>query len=190
MCRRPVADCARLRLRLRVEQVRTQREVPVRRRQRTVGVGLLQRVSVFRLRRSLTEFSMPLTAEHFEGPNVFVWSSQLSTSLEHEKSRETLKSIQTGKSIELWMRRRSHDMAFTYLVRVVPIRHEGSQPMLVTFRLLTPVTGELQSRLGLGRRMTAAHTDTRPHHNWNLGSNHGHSGPDRAVSGGPAAHPR
>jgi hypothetical protein len=29
----------------------------------------------------------------------------------------------------------------------VPLRHEGSQPMAVTFRLLTPLTGELQLRL-------------------------------------------
>lgn len=87
--------------------------------------------------------------EHFEGPDAFVWSSQLSTSPTRKKGREILESLETGKAIELWMRRKGNDIAFTYLGRVVPLRHEGSEPMLVTFRLLTPLTGELQSRLGL-----------------------------------------
>ncbi|OBJ70974.1 DUF3427 domain-containing protein [Mycobacterium sp. 1274756.6] len=87
--------------------------------------------------------------EHFEAPDIFVWSSQSSTKPEGKKGREILYALQTGKSIELWMRRKSTDGAFTYLGRVVPQSHEGSQPMLVTFRLLTPLSGELQSRLGV-----------------------------------------
>lgn len=94
-------------------------------------------------------------AEHFEGPDAFVWSSQLSTSPERKKGREILDALETGKSIELWMRRKGQDPAFTYLGRVVPISHEGSEPMLVKFRLLTPLTGELQSRLGF-----TVHNDT------------------------------
>ncbi len=88
-------------------------------------------------------------AEHFEGLDVFVWSSQLSTSPERKKGREILESMETGKSIELWMRRRGNDVAFTYIGRVVPLSHQGAEPMLVTFRLLTPLSGELQSQLGL-----------------------------------------
>ncbi|MCC5582237.1 DUF3427 domain-containing protein, partial [Microtetraspora sp. AC03309] len=88
-------------------------------------------------------------AEHFEGPDVFVWSSQLSTKPTGKKGREILESLSTGKSIELWMRRKGNDVAFTYLGRVVPLGHEGSEPMLVTYRLLTPLTGDLQSRLAL-----------------------------------------
>lgn len=80
---------------------------------------------------------------------MFVWSSQLSTSPTRKKGREILESLETGKAIELWMRRKGNDIAFTYLGRVVPIRYEGSEPMLVTFRLLTPLSGELQSRLGV-----------------------------------------
>lgn len=86
--------------------------------------------------------------EHFEGPDVFVWSSQTTTSPERKKGKEILNALETGKSIELWMRRRGNDPAFTYLGRVVPISHEGAEPMLVKFRLLTPMSGELQSRLG------------------------------------------
>jgi hypothetical protein len=73
----------------------------------------------------------------------------LSTSPERKKGREILDALETGKSIELWMRRKGSDIAFTYLGRVMPISHEGSEPMLVTFRLLTPLTSELQSQLGL-----------------------------------------
>ena len=87
--------------------------------------------------------------EHFESPEIFVWSSQLSTSPERKKGREILDALETGKSIELWMRRKGSDIAFTYLGRVVPLSHEGSEPMLVTFRLLTPLTSEIQSQLGL-----------------------------------------
>ncbi|WP_024440929.1 DUF3427 domain-containing protein [Mycobacterium sp. UM_WGJ] len=87
--------------------------------------------------------------EHFEAPDIFVWSSQSSTAPGGKKGKEILDALQTGKSIELWMRRKSTDGAFTYLGRVVPLRHEGSEPMLVTFRLLTPLSGELRSRLGV-----------------------------------------
>ena len=88
-------------------------------------------------------------AEHFEGPDVFVWSSQLSTKPSGKKGKEILESLSTGKSIELWMRRRGADTAFTYVGRVVPLSYEGSEPMLVTYRLLTPLTSDLQSQLGL-----------------------------------------
>jgi superfamily II DNA or RNA helicase/HKD family nuclease/diadenosine tetraphosphate (Ap4A) HIT family hydrolase len=88
-------------------------------------------------------------AEHFEGPDVFVWSSQTSTKPTGKKGREILETLSTGKSIELWMRRRGDDTAFTYLGRVVPLSYEGSEPMLVTYRLLTPLTSDLQSQLGL-----------------------------------------
>lgn len=88
-------------------------------------------------------------AEHFEGPDIFVWSSQMSTKPTGKKGREILESMSTGKSIELWMRRRGQDTAFTYLGRVVPLSYEGSEPMLVTYRLLTPLTSDLQSQLGL-----------------------------------------
>ena len=87
--------------------------------------------------------------DHFEAPDIFVWSSQLSTSPEGKKGREVLNALETGTAIELWARQRSQDVGFIYLGRVVPLRHEGSQPMSVTFRLLTPLTGELQSRLGV-----------------------------------------
>ncbi|GAB98507.1 putative ATP-dependent helicase [Gordonia namibiensis NBRC 108229] len=84
--------------------------------------------------------------EHFEGPDLFVWSSQNSTKPEGKKGREILEAPATGKSIELWMRRKPSD-PFTYLGRVIPLGHEGSQPMTVKYRLLTPLSGELRRRL-------------------------------------------
>ncbi|WP_168702510.1 DUF3427 domain-containing protein [Gordonia paraffinivorans] len=84
--------------------------------------------------------------EHFEGPDLFVWSSQNSTKPEDKKGREILEAPASGKAIEMWMRRKPSD-PYTYLGRVIPLRYEGSQPMMVTFRLLTPLSGELRRRL-------------------------------------------
>jgi superfamily II DNA or RNA helicase/diadenosine tetraphosphate (Ap4A) HIT family hydrolase/HKD family nuclease len=84
--------------------------------------------------------------EHFEAPDVFVWSSQSSTRPEGKKGKEILRALETGMCVELWMRRKGGP--FTYLGRVVPLSHEGSQPMLVMFRLLTPLSRELQTSLG------------------------------------------
>jgi hypothetical protein len=91
----------------------------------------------------------PQYVEHFEAPDIFVWSSQMSTKPAGKKGKEILNALETGKSIEMWMRRRGRDGAFTYLGRVAPASYEGSEPMLVTFRLLTPLSGELQSRFGV-----------------------------------------
>ena len=91
----------------------------------------------------------PPHVDHFESPEVFVWSSQLSTAPEGKKGREILNALETGKAIELWVRRRSQDVAFTYTGRVIPLRHDGSQPMSVEFRLMTPLSGEVQTRLGI-----------------------------------------
>ncbi|MDH3026870.1 DUF3427 domain-containing protein, partial [Gordonia alkanivorans] len=81
-----------------------------------------------------------------KGPDLFVWSSQNSTKPEGKKGREILRAPATGKSIELWMRRKPSD-PFTYLGRVIPLGREGSQPMTVKYRLLTPLSGELRRRL-------------------------------------------
>lgn len=84
----------------------------------------------------------------FEARDVFEWSSQASTAPDGKKGREILESLETGKPIELWMRQKS-TQPFSYLGRVAPLSHKGSRPMLVTFRLMTPLSGELESRLGV-----------------------------------------
>jgi hypothetical protein len=85
--------------------------------------------------------------DHFEDAERFVWSSQTSTSPDGKKGREILDALETGTSIHLWARQKKTDIAFTYCGLVVPILHAGSKPMSVTFRLLTPLTSDVWSRL-------------------------------------------
>ena len=86
--------------------------------------------------------------DHFEGPDTMVWSSQASTHPDGKKGREVLESLETGTQLHLWVRRRKADGAFTYCGLVVPVSHEGSKPMSVRFRLLTPLDPELRRRFG------------------------------------------
>ena len=76
--------------------------------------------------------------DHFEGDSTFVWSSQTSTGPEGKKGREIIGALERGTFIHLWVRRRKTDVAFAYLGLVVPVSHEGTKPMSVRFRLLTP----------------------------------------------------
>ena len=81
--------------------------------------------------------------DHFEGRDTFVWSSQASTSPEGKRGREVLEALETGTELHLWARPRKKDGSFRYLGLVVPVSHEGSKPMSVTFRLLTPLDDDL-----------------------------------------------
>ena len=85
--------------------------------------------------------------DHFEGDATFVWSSQTSTGPDGKKGREIIGALESGTFIHLWARRRKNDVAFAYLGLVVPISHEGSKPMSVRFRLLTPAPNELVRQL-------------------------------------------
>ena len=79
--------------------------------------------------------------DHFEGAGDFVWSSQTSTSPEGKKGQEILNALENGTRVHLFARRKKTDVAFTYLGLIAPISHEGSKPMSVRFRLLTPIAG-------------------------------------------------
>jgi hypothetical protein len=85
--------------------------------------------------------------DHFEDAGTFIWSSQTSTTPESKKGGEILDALETGTEIHLWVRRRRTDVAFIYLGLVVPLTQSGSQPMSVTFRLLTPVSSETWKQL-------------------------------------------
>ena len=85
--------------------------------------------------------------DHFDGVDTFVWSSQTSTGPAGKKGREILNALDAGTQIHLWARRRKCDVAFVYLGLVTPVSHEGEKPMAVTFRLLTPVDGDIWKRL-------------------------------------------
>ncbi|MCC5953693.1 MAG: DUF3427 domain-containing protein [Acidimicrobiia bacterium] len=86
-------------------------------------------------------------SDHFEGPDRLVWNSQSSTGPESKKGRNVLEAPGNGRLIQLFCRRRKADVAFTYCGVVVPLAHEGSKPMTVTFRLLTPLSAEVQGEL-------------------------------------------
>ena len=76
--------------------------------------------------------------DHFESENIFVWSSQASTTPEGKKGREILDALDTGTALHLWVRQKKTDVVFEYRGLVVPISHTGSKPMSVRFRLLAP----------------------------------------------------
>jgi len=85
--------------------------------------------------------------DHFEGHDTFVWSSQTNTGPDGKKGREVLEALDHGTFIHLWVRRRKTDVAFVYLGLVVPVSHQGSKPMSVRFRMLTPVEDQVLTQL-------------------------------------------
>jgi len=95
--------------------------------------------------------------DHFEGPDTMVWSSQTSTGPDGKKGKEVLDALETGTQLHLWVRRRKADLTFTYCGLVVPESHEGSKPMSVRFRLLTPLDGDLERRFAATPRWQAEH---------------------------------
>lgn len=83
----------------------------------------------------------------FESPDTFRWSSQLSTGPDGKRGREVTESLETGRRIHLFVRRRRQDGAYTYCGIGTPLRHEGDRPMSVWFSLLTPLSRDLQRQL-------------------------------------------
>jgi superfamily II DNA or RNA helicase/diadenosine tetraphosphate (Ap4A) HIT family hydrolase/HKD family nuclease len=85
--------------------------------------------------------------DYFAGPDRLVWSSQNATSPETTKGRGVLESPSNGRLVHLWARKRAKEVAFTYCGVLIPLTHSGAKPMSVTFRLLTPLSEEMQNRL-------------------------------------------
>ncbi len=84
----------------------------------------------------------------FESPTMFTWSSQSATSPESKRGREVLDALETGMRLHLWVRADRSTREFEYCGLIAPISHEGSRPMQVRFRLLTPLTPEAWARFG------------------------------------------
>ncbi len=84
----------------------------------------------------------------FESPEVFTWSSQSATAPESKRGREVLDALATGIRLHLWVRPDKKTREFEYCGLVAPVSHEGSKPMQVRFRLLTPLTEVAWARLG------------------------------------------
>ena len=85
--------------------------------------------------------------DHFLSDDRFVWASQNSVGPGSKKGREIVEALDTGTCIHLFVRMKKTDVAFEYCGRAVPIDHHGSEPMSVTFRLLTPLSVESTTRL-------------------------------------------
>lgn len=84
--------------------------------------------------------------DRFESTGMFHWTSQASTTPSGKRGREIIEALDTGRRIHLFVRRRRQDVAFTYSGLVAPLRHADSGPMTVTFRLLTPLSSDLERR--------------------------------------------
>ena len=65
------------------------------------------------------------------------------------KDRGELMTIATAMGGKPGSRAKKADNGFRYLGLVLPITHEGSKPMSVTFRLLTPLNDALRTYLGV-----------------------------------------
>jgi len=85
--------------------------------------------------------------DHFDGVERFVWSSQNQTAPESNQGRNILESPGNGQKVHLWVRRTKKD-PFEYCGLVLPISHEGSMPMSVNFRLMTPLSKAMIQRYG------------------------------------------
>jgi len=81
--------------------------------------------------------------DYFEDQSTFHWTSQTAMKPDSKKSRDLLGALERGRRIHLFVRKKRVDVAFFYTGLVTPLRHEGSQPMTIWFRLLTPLEPEL-----------------------------------------------
>jgi hypothetical protein len=87
--------------------------------------------------------------DRFEDRSTLHWTSQASTVPESKKGRDVLEALSGGRRIHLFVRNKRMDVAFTYAGLVAPLRHEGSKPMVVWFRLLTELSDDTVSALKL-----------------------------------------
>ena len=84
----------------------------------------------------------------FHAPDRFTWSSQSATAPDSKRGREVLDALATGMRLHLWVRPDKQTREFEYCGLIAPISHEGSKPMQVEFRLLSPLNDEAWKRLG------------------------------------------
>lgn len=84
--------------------------------------------------------------DQFDAPDLFHWTSQASTGPDGKKGRELLDALDTGRRVHLFFRDKRTPPPFTYCGPLVALRHEGSKPMTVWFRLYEPLSPSLQRR--------------------------------------------
>jgi superfamily II DNA or RNA helicase/HKD family nuclease len=105
-----------------------------------VGADLL----AFTLDKTSGDFS-PTTRyrDYAISPQLIHWESQSTTSANSPTGRRYREHVQMGRSILLFARASTVDRAFWFLGPATYVSHEGERPMAVTWRLQTPLSGDL-----------------------------------------------
>jgi superfamily II DNA or RNA helicase len=107
---------------------------------KTVGADLL----AFTLDKTNGDFS-PTTRyrDYAISPDLIHWESQSTTRANSSTGRRYQHHVAMGRSILLFARARQDERAFWFLGPATYVRHEGERPMAVTWKLHTPLSGDL-----------------------------------------------
>ena len=107
---------------------------------KAAGADLL----AFTLDKTSGDFS-PTTRyrDYAISPDLIHWESQSTTRADSPTGRRYTTHVAMARSILLFARTRQEDRAFWFLGPATYVRHEGEQPMAVTWRLDTPLSGDL-----------------------------------------------
>lgn len=105
-----------------------------------VGADLL----AFTLDKTSGEFS-PTTRyrDYAISPELVHWESQSGTRADSPTGRRYQNHVAMGRSILLFARARADDRAFWFLGPATYVSHENEKPMAVTWKLQTPLPGDL-----------------------------------------------
>jgi hypothetical protein len=105
-----------------------------------VGADLL----AFTLDKTSGDFS-PTTRyrDYAISRELIHWESQSTTRADSPTGRRYRNHVAMGRSILLFARTRADDRAFWFLGPATYVNHEGERPMAVTWKLQTPLSGDL-----------------------------------------------
>jgi superfamily II DNA or RNA helicase/HKD family nuclease len=107
---------------------------------KAAGADLL----AFTLDKTIGDFS-PTTRyrDYAITPGLIHWESQSGTRADSPTGRRYQNHVALGRAILLFARARADDRAFWFLGPASYVGHEGEKPMAVTWRLQTPLSGDL-----------------------------------------------
>lgn len=98
-------------------------------------------------------FTLDKTASHFSpttryrdyaiSPDLIHWESQSTTSADSPTGQRYVHHVDRGSSVLLFARERSAERSFWFLGPASYVRHTGSRPMSITWRLEVPLSGDL-----------------------------------------------
>ncbi|MBU2663380.1 DUF3427 domain-containing protein [Actinoplanes bogorensis] len=108
------------------------------------AAGIGADVFLFTLDKTSKKFS-PTTRYHDYAisPELIHWESQSGTTSNSPTGRRYQQHEAMGRHILLFARSSVNDRAFWFLGRASYVSHQGEQPMAVTWRLETPLSGDL-----------------------------------------------